>query len=142
MSGSPGTKKTLCGKKGHPRETPVRYTIDPNKRIVTAKFGGLLTADVLCQYTNVLRQDPNFSASFSEIADITEVEEVQLSGEQMIRLADSMDPFSHESKRAFVVQNAMQVHEAKMYGILRLSQDRIRAFDSCEDAERWILSDQ
>ena len=141
-NGSPGTQKALCGKKGRPREMPIRYTIDPNKRIVTAKFGGLLTADVLCQYTKLLRQDPNFSANFSEIADITGVEEVQLSGEQMIQLADSMDPFSHAAKRAFIVHNAFQSHEARMYGILRLSQERTRAFQSYDEAERWILSDQ
>ena len=107
---------------------------------MTAKFCGILTVDALCRYTKQLRQDPNFSASFSEIADITDVDEVQLSGEQMIRLADSIDPFSRAAKRAFIVQNEFRGHEAKMYGILRLSQESIRAFHSCAEAERWILS--
>ena len=138
---SAGAKKAVCEKKGRLRETPIRYTIDLNKRIVTATFGGILTADVLCQYTKLLRQDPKFSASLSEIADITEVQEIQLSGEQLIRLADSIDPFSRAAKRAFIVRNAMQGHEARMYGILRLSRERIRAFHSCSEAERWILSD-
>ena len=143
MSGeSAGTKKAHCGTKGRLRETPVRYTIDPNKHIVTAKFGKILTADTLTQYINLLREDPNFSASFSEILDITDVEETRLSAEQMMRLADSVDPFSPGAKRAFVVQNEFQSHEAKMYGIVRLSQSRIRAFHSCGEAERWILSDE
>lgn len=143
---SAGTKKAHCGKKRRLLEKPIRYTIDPSKRIVTAKFGGLLTAETLCQYTKLLRHDPNFSASFSEIADITGVEEVQITGEQMIRLADSIDPFSRAAKRAFVVENAFQGHEAKMYGILRLSQGRIRSFHSYDEAERWaerwILSEE
>ena len=63
---------------------------------------------------------------------------MDLRGDQMMRLADQVDPFSFDTKRAFVVQNAFQHHEARIYHVLRTCGGNSRIFQSVEEAERWI----
>jgi hypothetical protein len=54
-------------------------------------------------------------------------------------MADEVDPFSPEAKRAFVAETSVQNHAARMHKILR-SQRNIETFRTLEDAERWIGS--
>lgn len=120
----------------------VQYKVTAEKRLVTVKFGKRLAEADLRNYIAALRSNPRFAPSFSEIIDLSAVEEVDLRGEEMMKLADQVDPYSPYSKRAFVVQNALQSHQVKMYRILRASGDKIRTFQSVDAAERWILGDK
>jgi hypothetical protein len=54
-------------------------------------------------------------------------------------MADEIDPFSPEAKRAFVAETSVQNHAARMHKILR-SQRNIETFRTLEGAERWIGS--
>jgi hypothetical protein len=85
-----------------------------------------------------LRANPLFDPSFSEIVDLRAVEKLDLGGEDMLRLADTIDPFSPESKRGFVVQNPTQGHAAKIHKILRIAGNRMSVFHSVEEAAAWI----
>jgi hypothetical protein len=80
-----------------------------------------------------------FDASFSEIVDLTAVEEVDLQGNEFLNLADKVDPFSEQSRRAFVVRNSVQNHAARMHKVLGTGRS-IEIFRSIEEAERWIRS--
>jgi len=64
---------------------------------------------------------------------------LNLNAEEFIRLADKIDPFSDEAKRAFVVRNTVQAHAARMHKILR-TQRSFEIFHSIEEAEQWIFS--
>ena len=119
-------------------EAPVRFTIDANRRLVIARFGKRLRATDIQAYVKGLRNHPSFDPSFSEIADITDVKELPLAPD-FLRLADSVDPFSVESKRAFVAKTAVQTHAARMHKILR-SQRNCEIFQTLAEAERWISS--
>jgi len=103
------------------------------------RFGKTVTAGDIERYAAQLRESPSFRHSFSEIADLRDVEKLDLKAEEFIRLADEVDPFSHESKRAFVVGNAVQAHAARMHKILR-TQRSFEIFHSLEEAEQWISS--
>jgi hypothetical protein len=81
--------------------------------------------------------NPSFVLTFSEIVDLTEVEELDLQAAEFLRLADEIDPFSPGAKRAFVVRNAIQDHAARMHKILR-TQRNIEILRSVGEAERWI----
>ena len=96
-----------------------------------------MTARDIERYAAQLRDFPTFCPDFSEIADLRDVEMLDLKAEEFIRLADRVDPFSYEAKRAFVVQNAVQAHAARMHKILR-TQRSFEIFHSLEEAERWI----
>jgi len=115
----------------------VEYMIHPDKRRVVVRFGKKLTAKDIEQYTKRLRNDPDFQPEFSEIADISEAEEIDLQADDFLRLADEIDPFSPDAKRAFVVQTSTQSHAARMHKILR-SNKNIEIFDSFYEAEEWV----
>ncbi len=115
------------------------YFIDTEKSLVVVKFGKKLTVEGIERYATLLSSDPHFRPSCAEIADLTQVEELDLQADEFLRLADEIDPFSPVAKRAFVVSNSVQNHAARMHKILRAPRN-IEIFQSVEEAERWICS--
>lgn len=111
-------------------------TVHPERRLVIVKFGKRLTIRDVEQYAARLRANPAFSPSFSEIVDLTEIEELDLQANDFLRLADEIDLFTVDARRAFVAQDA-QDHAARMHKILR-TQKNIEIFKTVKDAERWI----
>ena len=111
--------------------------VDAARRLVTVKFGKKLTFADIERYAKQLRLNPSFQPDYSEIVDLTEVEELDLQADEFLKLADKIDPFSPEAKRAFVVRTSVQSHAARMHKVLR-TQRNIEIFHSIEEAERWI----
>jgi len=56
-----------------------------------------------------------------------------------MKLADEVDPFAQDAKRAFVARTPTQNHAARMPKILR-SQRNFKIFLTPEEAERWVCS--
>ncbi len=113
------------------------HIVDAEKRLVVVKFGKKLTVRDIERYANLLRANPLFQPNFSEIVNLTEVEEVELQSDEFLRLADEIDPFSTDAKRAFVARSSVQNHAARMHKILR-TQRNIEIFRTVEEAEHWI----
>lgn len=113
------------------------YTVDAHKKLVTVRFRNKLSFREIQHYADSLRADPAFEPTFSEIADLTEVEQLDLNAEDFLQLADKSDPFSPEAKRAFVARSTAQNHAARMHKILRV-QRNFRIFPTIEQAELWI----
>ena len=132
----PGSRSVRQGAAQHLRR-PTEYVVDPKRKLVIVKFGKTLTMRDVERYAILLRANPLFRPDFSEIVDLTEVEEVSLQGEEFLRLADKVDPFSREAKRAFVARSSVQNHAARMHKILR-TQRNIEIFHTVADAELWI----
>jgi hypothetical protein len=118
---------------------PAEYVVDSQRQLVIVKFGTKLTVGSVEQYAVTLRADRSFRPGFSEIADLSKVQEVDLQADEFIKLADQIDPFSPDAKRAFVARNSVQKHAARMHKILR-SQRNIEIFDTLEKAIQWIQS--
>lgn len=118
--------------------TRAEYRVIPERRVVFVKFGKRVTEKEIAGYAASLRVDPVFDPKFSEIVDLRDVEDLDLRGEQMMELADKIDPFCYDAKRAFVVSNSVQAHAARMHQILRIAKENISTFRSLEEAERWI----
>jgi hypothetical protein len=116
-----------------------RFQVSVERKLVTVKFGNRVTAEEVGAYVEKLLAHPLFRSTFSEIADIREAEEIELQADDFLKLADQVDPFSPEAKRAFVVTTTVQNHAAPMHKILR-SQRNIEIFQTFEEAERWIGS--
>ena len=121
------------------RDGVTKFSVDSEQKLVTVRFGKTVTARDIERYAAQLRDSPSFRPAFSEIADLRDVEQLHLKAEDFIRLADQVDPFSFESKRAFVVGNSVQAHAARMHKILR-TQRSFEIFHSLEEAEQWISS--
>jgi hypothetical protein len=118
-------------------QAPVLFDIDSERRLVIVRFGECLTRTDIESYVQSLRTHPSFDSSFSEIADISDVKELPLESSDFLKLADLIDPFSVQSKRAFVAKTSVQKHAARMHKILR-SQKNLEIFETLEEAERWI----
>ena len=114
------------------------YRIDPNRRMVLVRFGKTLRAQEISNYADSLRNNPLFDPSFSELVDLSKVEKLNLESEEALHLADEVDPFLPASKRAFVVQDAVAAHAARMHMLLRAENENIRIFESVDQAEQWL----
>jgi hypothetical protein len=115
------------------------YVLDAERGVVSVKFRAKLRASDIASYARSLRANPLFDPDFSEIVDMSEVEELDIKAEEFIRLADEIDPFSPKAKRAFVALDSAQNHAARMHKILR-TQRNISIFSSVEAARLWIES--
>lgn len=120
-----------------PQNTAAEYSIDLEKRLVLVKFRRSVGPQDIGNYARHLKMNPLFEPTFSEIADLRDVEEMELQAEDFLELADKIDPFSPGAKRAFVVQNTLQRNAARMHKILRF-QRNIEIFESLEEAEAWV----
>ena len=114
------------------------YTINREKRLVAVCFGQKLTVEDIQGYAEALRRDPAFDAKFSELVDLTRVEEVTVDAGEAIELADRIDPFSPESKRAFVTLRPALFRAVRMHQILRSPAENIAIFESVAEAEQWL----
>ncbi len=118
---------------------PAHYFIDVDQRLVRTSITGILIFDDLVTHIAKLRADPSFDPRFSEVVDVSQVEDVPLGYEEVKRLAQ-MDPFSASSKRAFVIPTKkVAFGVARMYQLLQNEDPRIRVFQMEEDAARWLL---
>jgi len=135
-------KSAVCGLSRSQIESAFEYSVNVRKKVVWVKFGKKISERAIEQYMRQLRRDPSFASSYNEIVDLTALEEIQVCWEELMRVADMVDPFSFASKRAFIVQNAFQEHEARMYQVLRSGRSKIRLCSSMDEAQRWIFGDQ
>jgi hypothetical protein len=116
-----------------------RFQVDVERQLVTVKFGNKVTAEEIGEYVQRLRTNPSFEPSFSEIADLREAVDIDLQADEFLKLADEVDPFCRDAKRAFVAKTSVQNHAARMHKILR-SQRNFKIFRTLEEAEHWVGS--
>jgi hypothetical protein len=58
-----------------PLSRSFRYTVDAEKRLVAVSFGKKLTVQQIKRYSDLLQMNPSFQPTYSEIVDLTQVEE-------------------------------------------------------------------
>ena len=121
----------------NPEWPPAMYTVITAERLVLVKFAEAVTAGDIEDYAQSLIADPAFRSDFAEIVDLSEVRELRLSADDALHLADIVDPFSADAKRAFIARTQMQIHAARMHQILR-SEEHIAIFPSLVAAKGWI----
>jgi len=114
------------------------FIVYPELRLVHAVVGETLTLQELTDYAEALRQDPRFEPDFSELVDLTGVEEITITAEQAMALADQIDPFSSTARRAFVTSTPRQLHVARMHQLLQGENCNIQIFSSMAEAIAWI----
>jgi hypothetical protein len=124
-------------RKIHHLKLPAQHVIDVERKRVVVTFGSRLTVEDIARYTRLLQANAAFHPSFCEIVDLRQVEQLDLKADDFLQLADQIDPFSPDTKRAFVVQTSVQEHAARMHKVLRAPRN-IRIFRSLEEADRWM----
>jgi hypothetical protein len=122
-----------------PHRRPPVYVVTPEERLVSVKFGNSVCIRDIESYATALRADPLFEPGFSEIIDLSDVEELELEAEHALALADNVDPFSIGARRAFVARSSVQIHAARMHQLLRNDERNTRIFAFFADAKSWIV---
>jgi hypothetical protein len=115
------------------------YCIDSSSRLVSVRFTANLAFSDIVNYATRLRSDPQFEPDFAEVVDLREVVAVDLDSQDLVQLADQVDPFASESRRAFVIRNEAQARTVGLHRMLRLAGIRVRIFTSMDEARSWIL---
>jgi hypothetical protein len=113
------------------------WIVDSKNRIVIAKFGGRLTIADAERFAADLRNNPAFEPSFSELSDLTEVDDPQIDYASAVRFARYTDPFSHASKRAVVAPKPAMYNIARMYQLIR-NDENIVLFKTVDLAKGWL----
>jgi len=113
------------------------FSIDRTRRLVVVKFEGSVSLQEIAKYVERLVVHPHFDPSFSEVTDLRGVQHFDLQANDFLTLADQVDPFSPEAKRAFVVRTSLQNQAARMHKFLR-SHRTIEIFESVAQAEKWL----
>ena len=114
------------------------YRIDPKRRMVWVRFGNTLRAQDISNYADALCTNPLFDPSFSELVDLSQVENLDVGAEEALQLADEVDPFLATAKRAFVAPSSPTAHAARMHMLLRNENQNIRIFESIDEARQWL----
>lgn len=121
------------------KEQEPSYSIDLNSRVVSVRFTAELAFSDIVNYAIRLRADAQFEPGLAELVDLRDVKAVNLSSQDLVKLADQVDPFALQSRRAFVVRNEAQARTVGLHRMLRLGGIKVRTFTSMEEARNWIL---
>jgi hypothetical protein len=119
---------------------PEFYKIDKERRLVLTTGSGVFTLGTPFLTWTKLSKDPDFDPSFSQIADLTQVTRIELSADEIRRLAQRTI-FSASSRRAFIAPDEVAFGIGRMFQILRglEGEKGIRVFRSLEEALDWVF---
>ncbi|HKW61742.1 MAG TPA: hypothetical protein VJN89_04285 [Candidatus Acidoferrum sp.] len=119
---------------------PAFYKIDKERHLVLSTASGVFTLADAVSHMDRLSKDPDFDPSFSQISDFTHVTRIELSGDDIRRLAQKTI-FSAHSRRAFIAANETTFGIGRMFEILRglEGEKGIRIFRALEEALDWVF---
>jgi hypothetical protein len=120
---------------------PAFYKIDKDRRVVITTASGVVSIADGLAHQNKLLNDPDFDPSFSQLMDFTQATQVDLSGEDVRRLA-KQNIFSPDSRRAILAPSDSVYGLGRMFEILReMTGERgIRVFRNLDEALEWVLA--
>lgn len=114
------------------------YKIDVGRRIVFTTMTGVLSFEQVVAHAVALKGDSQFHPSFSELLDLRGVTQSELTSEELVRLAHTIDPFSPRARRAIVTGSEPMYGTSRMYQALREQESNIRVFRRMDEAHSWL----
>ena len=118
---------------------PTEYSVDPVKRRVTTTGRGKLVFEQMMGSAAAMRDDPALDPTFTELVDITEVDSVDLTAEQIEALAE-IRIFDPKSRRAIVAPRPLYFGMARMYEAHHSAKAEatVRVFTDRDEAVKWL----
>jgi hypothetical protein len=117
---------------------PASYEIRPSMRLVISRAWGVLSAAEVAEHYRVIAADPAFDPGFSQLADLRQVEHVDMSSPSVRREALET-VFSSRSLRAFIARTDEQALAANLYAVYgKYVRQNIQVFREVRDAEKWL----
>lgn len=120
---------------------PAFYKIDKKNRLVMSTASGAVTMAEILAHTQKLAADPDFDPTFSQLIDCTHISKIDVTSEDIRRLAQN-NLFSSSSRRAILVSSDAVFGFARMFEILRESagENGIEVFRNLDEALDWVLA--
>lgn len=120
---------------------PVHYKIDKERRLVVSTASGVLTPEDIFAHQKALGKDPDFDRMFSQLSDFTQVTELNLTQQDVLKIAEAT-LFAPDARRAIVVKDKRAFGLARMFEVLRADKgDRgIVVFGDYDEGLAWVLS--
>jgi predicted phosphoribosyltransferase len=122
---------------------PVTYKIDKQQRLISSNAYGVVTREEILEHQRKLAADPDFSPTFSQIADFTRTTKLEIKAAD-VQVFAARNIFAPTVRRAIVVTDGEAFGLARMFEILRdaKGEQGNRVFIKLEDALKWISSGQ
>ena len=117
---------------------PATYEIDVARRLVLSHGWGVFTEQDLLGHFTRLGADPAFQSTFSQLADLRDVERAEVRREFLRRHALEY-LFDRHSQRAIVVSSAEHYELARIYAAFaQYAPQNVHVFRDMHDAEEWL----
>ena|ERR1700682_5115269 len=119
---------------------PVSSKVDKDRKLVICELFGDITDEDGPALQRLIRDDPDFDPSFSQLLDMTGITKAAISAETIRTLAHT-SVFSPNARRAFVADNAVVFGFARMFEMLRetKSGSGVQVFGTRDEALHWLL---
>ena len=117
---------------------PARYEIDHERRIVLTWASGVLSDVEIADLYARLATDPDFDASYSQFADLSEVERIEAT---TVTIADAArrSVFAPDARRAVYAPTDVAYGMARMWAAYAEAQgEQIEVFRDRSGAEDWV----
>ncbi len=114
------------------------YKMDTGRRVVFTTMTGILSFEQVVSHAVALKGDSKFHPSFSELLDLSGVTQSELTFEELVKLAHTIDPFSPRARRAIVTDNELMYGTSRIYQAMREQESNIRVFRRIDEAHSWL----
>jgi hypothetical protein len=116
----------------------VLHVVDSSHHLVVTTFSGQVTLDEIAAACTKLGRDHDFRPDYRQLADLSQVSQLNLNDEDMRSIREIYDPFSSQSRRAFVVSDpGGTLGTVKSYQSIG-GGDQFQVFPSLLDAINWL----
>ncbi len=117
---------------------PVQHFIDPAMRLVITKCWGTVSRDEVVASLQELKRNPDFSADFQQLIDLSEVSGLKLGFNDMEIIHRLYDPFSNEGRRAVIAPGQGAIYGlSRMYQLL-VDHDHFAIVHNLDSAIVWL----
>jgi len=119
---------------------PAFYKISKERRLVLSTASGVFALSDALAHQDQILADPDFNPRYSQLYDFTHVTKIELSTEDVRKLAER-DVFDPSSSRAILVTNDLGQGLAQLFTMLRekAGEKRIRIFRNLDEALEWVF---
>ena len=131
-----GTDEIRLPQGDHPM--PFDYQLDPDNGVLLGRVWGVWTLQDVDEFRERAASDPDFSAETSQLVDLTEVTDIEMSVRDALMLGRST-PLGSHARRAYVAPSDLVFGTLRAYQVTAdETHSHTRVFRSLAEAQAWL----
>jgi hypothetical protein len=123
---------------------PLSYEIDEEQHLLTVIADDRLSYEDVVSHQKELLNEPRLKPGMRCLVDLTRIKTFQMTGRDMIRLAQNRGEFPYlatNARTAVVVNGAAMFAMARMYALSRRKYiEPMAIFYDLDEARHWVLA--